>query len=155
MGNTYTIKISTVQDGQIVTTEKKEYEYYCDKYSKEEVDKWLKEVKMEDLFYCLDTCSNDSFLPFAVKQHRDKVLNKMEMILLKTPNHLYPSATYGTRPNETCSWYIGEITERKYGNYDIAMFLVRERISELKEWLLNNHTFTEQEKRLLHYFKGE
>lgn len=151
MANTKTVTILKVKDGEIVRVEKSEYEYYCDKYSKEEVDKWLQEVKMEDLFYCLDTCSNDSFLDWSDKKHRDKALNKMEMILKEDGKNLYPSVTYGTRPNETCYSYIGKITDKKYGNYDIAMFLVREKMSELKEWLLNNHNFTEQEKRLLHY----
>ena len=155
MVNTYTKTIIEVKNGKMIRTEKSEYDYYCDKYSKEEVDRWIKEIDAQSLFWCLDTCSNDSFLNWDVKKHRDKKLNKLDMILSENAKYLYPSATYGTRPNETCKAYIGNITNKKYGNYDIAMFLVREKISELKKWLLNNYKFTEQEKRLLHYFKGE
>lgn len=129
------------------------YEEFCEKFGKETVDKWLNNVKMEDLMNCMDAFSNDSFVDYDI-QHRDKDLNILEMILQETPKFLYRTVTYGVAPNETCTSAIGYITNRKYGNVDIAEFLIREKIHELKNWLLINYEFSDREIRLLHYFKN-
>lgn len=141
------MKILT-KDGIITKTN---YEYYCDKYGKKEVDNWLQNVKMSDLMRCMEAFSNDSFVDYNLK-HRNKELNALEMILQETPQNLYRTATYGVCPNDLCTSAITKITNRIYGNCDIAIFLIQEKIKELKAWLLENHNFSEEEKRLLHYF---
>lgn len=135
------------------TTKMTDYDYFCQKFGKDMVEKWLDEVEMEDLMDCMDAFSNNSFLPHTIKQHRDKNLNILEMILQETPNQLYPSVTYGVQPNTICTDAIGYLTGRKYGNLEIATFLIEEKISELKEWLLENYCFSYEEEKLLHFFK--
>lgn len=139
-------------DGPIEMTN---YEYYCYKYGKETVDKWLKEVTMKDLMECMYAFSNDTFVKFVKDHghlhHRDKDLNILEMILQETPEGLYRTVTYGVCPGAICTDAIGYLTGRKNGNVDIAIFLIEEKISVLKAWLLANHKFTKREKRLLHY----
>lgn len=142
------------KDGSI--TEMTEYEYYCQKYGQEEVEKWINGVEMSSLYWVMDIFSNDSFNGNEEwNKHRDKDLNILEMILQETPSGLYPSVTFGTCPSASCRDVIGHLTGKIYGNVDIVIFLIQYKISDLKEWLLKNHTFTETEKRLLHYDFGE
>lgn len=121
-------------------------------------EEWIEEiedcVEIESLFDCLDAFSNASFNETDKwKQHRDKNLNKLEMVLQETPNGLYPSVTYGVAPNTICKNAIGDITNVKYGNVDIAIFLIQNKIEEMKKWLLRNYDFTLKEEKLLHFFK--
>lgn len=120
-------------------------------YGEEKVQYWLDNVQMENLWNCLGAVSNASF----GNGHREHHLSAQEYVLQADPYFLYRSVTYGVSPNQICTHEIGQLTNQFYGNFDIAMFLVREKISELKRWLLDNHTFTEREKRLLHYFNNE
>lgn len=142
-----------------------EKQYLIEKYGEEQVEEWLDSVKMEDLMNCMDAFSSDSFngdlkqnihtkkWGYEWNTHREKHLNILEMILQETPNGLYGASTYGIRPNETCTDAIGYITGRKYGNLEIATFLIREKIEELKKWLLKNYDFSIREEKLLHFFK--
>lgn len=125
-------------------------EYMVAKYGEEQVNYWLENVEMEQLWNCLDAFSNNSFVDYKL-HHREQYLNCLEMILQETPQGLYKSVTYGNCPSTICRDEIGKMTERWYGNLEIAEFLIVEKISELKKWLLENHTFTEREIRLLHY----
>ena len=131
-------------------------EYFYKKYGKETVNEWIDCVEMEDLFNCMDAFSNASFIDFnhEYKAHRDKQLNILEMILQECPNALYPSVTSGVRPNEICTDAIGDLTGRKYGNIEIAIFLIQENIKELKKWLLRDYCFSHKELELLHFFKN-
>lgn len=126
-------------------------EYYIEKYGKEEVERWIKETEPEKLWWCLSAFSNQSF-PVV---HRESYLSHLDCILLEDASGLYRTVTYGVCPGDICTGEIGDITGRKNGNIDIAEFLINEKISEIKKWLLNNHEFTEREKRLLHYFNKE
>ena len=127
-------------------------EYMVAKYGEENIGSWTHEVTPKQLFNCMKAFSNESFNQ-GWNKHRDKDLNILEMILQETPNCLYPSVTYGLCPNAICTGEIGEMTGRIYGNLEIVTFLIQENISEIKEWLLENHQFSYDEKRLLHYFK--
>lgn len=126
------------------------YPYMCEEFGKDKVEFWLENAKMESLFKCMEVFSNNSFVNYGI-HHRDKELNILEAILQGQLNALYPSVTYGTRPNETCTNYIGELTGRKNRNCEIAKFLIENKKDELKEWLLTNYHFSEDDKRLLHY----
>ena len=111
---------------------------------------------MKELWYCLEAVSNNGLVHDYKLQHREHHLNCLEMVLQGKTGGLYRTVTYGVCPNEICTSRIGHLTGRTYGNYDIAMFLIEEKIGELKEWLLANHKFTEREIRLLHYnVKGD
>lgn len=125
-------------------------EYMYARYGKEAVENWLENIEVKNLMDCMEAFSNASFVSYEF-QHRDKDLNILEMILQETPQYLYASVTYGVAPNSVCTYAIGELTGRKYGNVEIAIFLIQQKIKELKEWLIKNHKFTEREKRLLHY----
>lgn len=125
-------------------------EYMYEKYSKENVEKWLEDVEMKELWNCTYAFSNNSFVSYE-HHHREKDLNILEMILQETPDSLYKDVTYGVRPNDLCTDEIGHLTNRKYCNLEIATFLIQEKIKELKAWLIKNHNFTEREIRLLHY----
>ena len=128
--------------------------YFESKYGKETIDDWINTVAIEELMDCMSAFSNASFNGDSEwKLHRNKELNILEMILQETPNGLYPSVTYGARPNEVCTDAIGYLTGKKYGNIDVAMFLIEENIQELKKWLLENYEFSIQEETLLHFFK--
>ena len=127
-----------------------EKEYMIDKYGKERVQQWIENVDMKSLWKCMEAFSNNSFVDYNI-QHRDKHLNALEMVLQETPNGLYPTVTYGVQPSYICTCMIGQLTGRTYGNIEIASFLIAERISDLKKWLLENYDFSEDEKRLLHY----
>lgn len=131
-----------------------EYKYMEEKYGKENIERWIKDVKMEDLFKCMSAFSNASFVEYKY-HHRDKHLNILEYILQENPSYLWRSVTYGDCPGDVCTCGIGYLTGRKYGNVEIAEFLIRERIVDLKKWLLDNYDFTDDEKRLLHYFKNK
>ena len=124
--------------------------YMYSHYGIETVDNWINNVSMKQLMKCMEAFSNNSFVSYEL-QHRDKDLNILEMILQETPQYLYPSVTYGVAPNSICTYAIGELTGRKYKNVEIAIFLIQQKIKDLKEWLLENHNFTEREIRLLHY----
>ena len=126
------------------------YEIYCDQYGQERVDQWLNNVTMEQLMDCMDAFSSASFVDLGL-EHREKDLNILEMILQETPHNLYRGVTYGTCPGTTCTDAIGELTGRKNGNIEIAIFLIQEKIHELKKWVLENYKFSDREKRLLHY----
>ena len=134
-----------------------DYDYYCQKYGQEEVEKWLNEVDMEELFDVMHIFSNRSFNGISEEWnlHRDKCLNVLEMILQETPSCLYPSVTYGTCPSANCRDAIGHLTGKVYGNVDIVIFLIQQKISDLKKWLLENYEFSEWERRVLHYDFGE
>ena len=125
-------------------------EYMVAKYGEEQIQEWIEEVEMKDLWGCMSAFSNNSFVNYNI-QHRDKHLNALEMVLQETPNGLYGSVTYGVAPNSICTSMIGHMTGRTYGNLDIATFLIEQKISELKKWLLENYNFSDDEKRLLHY----
>lgn len=130
-------------------------EYMIEKYGQETVESWLENVEMENLWGCRYAFSNNSFVGYEL-HHREKDLNILEMILQETPNALYKDVTYGVSPNTICTEEIGYLTGRTYGNLDIAIFLIQEKIKELKAWVLENHNFTEREIRLLHYdVKGD
>lgn len=130
-------------------------EYMYKKYGQENVESWLENVEMKDLWNCRYAFSNNSFVGYEF-HHREKDLNILEMILQETPNALYKDVTYGVRPNSICTGEIGYLTGRTYGNLEIATFLIQEKIKELKQWLLENYKFTEREIRLLHYdVKGD
>lgn len=128
-----------------------EYEYMCKEYGKENVDYWLENVKMKELWRCLDAVSNNALVDSYSIHHREHDLNCLEMVLQGKTGGLWASVTYGTQPNYTCYCQIGHLTNRKYGNFGIAMFLIEEKMDELKQWLLENHKFSEREIRLLHY----
>ena len=142
------------ENGKFVRKELNAYEYGCYSFSEEEMKKWLNEVQIKDLIKCLDCVSNDALVDYKYK-HRERELNILEGILQESLNSLSPSHTYGTRPNAVCQYCIGYITDRKYRLFDITSILIEIKQSEMKQWLLDNHKFSDREKRLLHYFKGE
>lgn len=129
-------------------------EYMVAKYGEEQIQQWIEDVEPKQLWKCMEAFSNESFVDWNIK-HRDKHLNALEMVLQETPNGLYPTVTYGVAPNTVCTCMIGNMTGRIYGNLEIATFLIQENISELKSWLLENYSFSEDEKRLLHYDFGD
>ena len=136
------------------TTKMTDYDYYCQKFGEDVVEEWLDGVTMEDLMDCMDAFSSISFNGFGKWNiHREKHLNILEMILQETPEHLYPSSTYGIRPNQVCTDAIGYLTGRKYGNLEIATFLIQEKIKELKKWLIRDYCFSHRELKLLSFFK--
>jgi hypothetical protein len=116
------------------------------------INNCLENVKMTELFECLDAFSNNSFVDFNMI-HCEKHLNKLEMILQETPENLYKSVTYGVSPNEICFEQIGYLTGFRNRNVVIAKFLIQKKIRELKNWLLENYEFSDREIKLLHYFK--
>ena len=110
----------------------------------------LENVEMKDLYDAMHIFSNFSF----GQGHRDKYLNILDWILDDdAKNWLYPSATYGTCPATECTYAIGHLTGRKRDNLEIFTFLLYEKKEELKNWLLENHSFSDDEKRLLNYFQ--
>lgn len=127
-------------------------EYFIDKYGEETIQNWIDSVEMEELMDCMDAFSNASFVNYKL-HHRDRHLNILEMILQEDASYLYRNSTYGVQPNNICTDAIGHITGRKYGNLEIAKFLIQENISELKKWLLQEYCFSEKEEKLLHFFK--
>ena len=110
----------------------------------------LENVSMKTLYDTMFVFSNASFY----MGHRDKYLNCLEWILDdNATDSLYRTVTYGVCPASECTYAIGDLTGRRRDNYEIYHFLLIEKKSELKEWLLENHNFTDDEKRLLHYFR--
>ena len=125
-----------------------------EKFGEEHIEEMLDSVEMEELFECMDAFSSDSFTDFALGfKHREKHLNILEMILQECPTYLYPSVTFGVQPNTICTSAIGHLTGKKYGNVDVAIFLIQEKIKELKKWLLRDYCFSNKEIRLLHFFQ--
>ena len=127
-------------------------EYMIATYGEDQVNYWLENVELDELWHCFGAVSNESL----GMGHKERHLNALEYILQEQTHHLYRSVTYGVYPNMLCTEQIGYLTGRKYGNFSIAMFLIREKISDLKVFILETHPFTEREIRLLHYdVKGE
>ena len=120
------------------------------RFGVEMIQNCLENVSMKTLYDTMFVFSNASF----PHNHRDKHLSCLDWILDDdASDSLWASVTYGTRPASECTYAIGDLTGRKRDNYEIYHFLLIEKKSELKKWVLENHNFTDNEKRLLHYFR--
>lgn len=109
------------------------------KGNKRDFEEIERSVSMEDIYSCFFCCSNES-LKFSGKEHRNKKDNIKQFIENEgDASVLYPSSTYGVKPNEHCLYYLKKHGLGSYnGWFNVFITLYERNKKELKEWFLNN-----------------
>ena len=107
--------------------------------NKRDLEKIEKLITMKSIYNCFFCCSNDT-LKVPGKEHRNKEDNIKEFILNNGDGSIiYPSVTYGTRPNAHCKYYLKKQSlGGSNGWFNVFIILYERNKKELKEWLLKN-----------------
>ena len=99
-------------------------------------EKIERSVSMKDIYSCFFCCSNDA-VKVPGHEHRHKRDNIREFVLKGgDASVLYPSSTYGVKPNEHCLYYLKKHGLGSYnGWFNVFVLLYERNKKELKEWL--------------------
>ena len=104
--------------------------------NKRDLEEIEKSVTMKDIYRCFDCCSNEA-LKVPGKEHRNKEDNIQEFIFNNGDGSIiYPSSTYGTKPNAHCKYYLKKQGLGGFnGWFNVFVLLYERNKKELKEWL--------------------
>ena len=106
------------------------------KGNKRDLEEIEKCTTMKELYCCFFCCSNDA-VKVPGHEHRKKRDNIKEFIINDGDGAvLYPSSTYGAKPNEHCLYYLKKHGLGSYnGWFNVFVLLYERNKKELKEWL--------------------